>query len=559
VKLPLVGQSTPSRSLAISAQASINVFPQVITDPNDKMQNTGSMFGAPGRHSFATLATDVRGLWSGAGRLFVASGLNLIELNEAAATVSSYSYAASDDGFPVQIFSNGNQLLVITGGFAYLDNGVGPVPIFIGSSAGSVTAVGTAVTNVGGDPFPIDGSWNGLGIIIGGNTFTVVSVADANDLTVSTPVIGASSPVAYLQQGSEQLTAVTGGYMDGAFFVQRPPTVGHPTYGRQVNFSGVFDGFHWSGLDFFTKEAYPDNLQGILVDAEQLYMFGAESFEVWQSNVNASASQNPFQRIPGAEARYGACGPWGQLSLDGTVYFAGGDDRGQIKVYGLNGFVPVPVSTPELEAHWNKQGFLAGQAVAYAYVEDGMSFLCINFGSETWAYNAASGAWHQRMKWTGSAFAPYETNLHTFIPEWTVAGQVGVHVTAGTNNATPTVYIASIDFYDDDGHDICWQRALPYVYAAGKYQYFGRLELRMEMGTAASGSPVVTQDYSDDRGVTFHNPRTMALGTTSADSDMRAWLNRNGRSRARIFRYTGVGQSKVALIDCEVEYTVGLV
>ncbi len=492
MKLPLVGQSTPSRSLAISAQASINVFPQVITDPNEKMQNTGSMFGAPGRHGFATLATDVRGLWSGAGRLFVASGQNLIELDDTGATVSSNAYAASDDTRPVQIFSNGNQLLVITGGFAYCDNGAGPVLITLTPS---------------GDP----------------------------------------------------LTAVTGGFMDQAFFVQRPPTIGQPTYGRRVNFSAVLDGTTWNDLDFISKEAYPDNTQGILVDAEQLYLFGAESFEVWQSNVNASPSQNPFQRIPGAEARYGAFGPWGQLSLDGTVYFVGGDDRGQIKVYSLNGFVPVPVSTPELESHWNKQGFAAGQAVAYAYVEDGMSFLCINFGSETWCYNAASGAWHQRAKWTGSAFAPYETNLHTFIPEWTVAGQVGVHITAGTNNATPTVYLSSINFYDDDGHDICWQRALPYVYAAGKWQYFGRLELRMEMGTAASGSPVVTQDYSDDRGVTFANPRTMALGTTSADSDMRAWLNRNGRSRARIFRYTGVGQSKVALIDCEVEYTVGTV
>lgn len=556
MKLGLVGQGYSDRSFAVGAQTSLNLFPQLIQDPNEQQKNKGALYGCPGRHVGATLSGNVRGLWSGAGRLFVASALNLIELNAAWGTVSTHAYASADDGLPVQIFSNGVELLLISGGFAYCDkgDGAGPKLCHVDNYAGTVNVFGSGVGWASGDKFLADGTWVGKTITINGVDYVIGNTPAPPTPTqlYLTTSPGIFPGVAYSLFG-EPLSAVSGAYLDGAFFVQRPPTMGKPNYGRQVNFSALFDGATWSGLDFISKEAYPDNLRGIYSDAEQLYLLGAETGEVWASNPNAGPDDNPYQRIPSAMYRYGLFSTWGGASLDGKFYFVGGDDRGQISVYALNGFTPVRISTHAEEAAWNVAGFAPGAAVVYAYLEEGSSHLVVNFGSQTWSYTPESGAWIKRARGSDGS-SPYDTNLHTFLPEW---GANGRHVTA-CSTGTAKVYESSINFYDDAGADIFWQRALPYVYSGGKRQFFGRLDLELETGATTGATPIITYDYSDDRGHTFINPRTADAGA-SGDFSRRAWWNRNGSSRGRILRFSGVGQSKVALVDLQCDVDVGSV
>jgi hypothetical protein len=67
---------------------------------------------------------------------------------------------------------------------------------------------------------------------------------------------------------------------------------------------------------------------------------------------------------------------------------------------------------------------------------------------------------------------------------------------------------------------------------------------------------VITFDYSDDRGKTYITPRTASIGVHDATALRVFWL-RNGSSRGRVPRLTGVGQSKVALVDLNGDITVG--
>lgn len=572
MKLSLVGQDYTSRSLAVSAQSCVNVFPALIDDPNEasttatvtaaaKGKNKGVLYGCPGKHLFKTLATDVRALLGGSGRAFAISGSNRIELNSSGAVVASLPFAAPDDGLPAQMFANGEQLLVIAGGLAFCDNGdgLGPQPCTTDPYAGMVNVFGTGVGWVSGDKFLSDGSWVGSTIVINGANYTVSDTPappTATQLYTTTPIAVSSPPsYGYTHLGAA-LTAVTGGVLDGTFFVQRPRNpAAVPDLGRQVNFSAVLDGTSWSGLDFFQKEGYSDYIRGIMADNQQLYLFGDETFEVWEADSNAGPDGNPFVQITGAMAHFGTRSPWTQVSLGGRVYFLGGDDRGMLCAYVLNGFTPVRISNHAQEAAWQAAG-LGANAVAYAYTEEGHSFWVINFGSQTWAYEPETGAWHQRFKWNGSAFTPYLTNLHTFIPEWGSIG--GVHLTACTIGPA-NVYQSDINFYDDEGTDIKWVRALSYVYNSGKWVFFGRADLEMETGTVASGPPpVITLDYSDDRGKTFKNPRTASLGA-AGESSQRVYWNRGGKSRGRVPRLSGIGQSKVALIDLEWDITMGTV
>jgi hypothetical protein len=579
VKIPLVGEDYASRSKAVSAQTCINVFPALIDDPDEAQQtqttpynstlqgkNKGVLYGCPGKHLFASLAAPPRGLWSGGGRLFVVVGLQLMELSSTGAVISSNTIGGgsppANDDLPVGIFVNGDQMMIVTGGFAYcVNDGVHPVLITTDNSTGDVNCFGFGVGWVDGSQFLDDGSWVGRTITINGANYTISATPappTTTQLYVTTALAVASPPTYTYSVLGLPLTAVCGAYLDETFFVLRPPgpgpggTIGQ-NLGAQVNFSAVLDGTTWSGLDFFTKESYADNCRSIFVDNEQLYLWGTETFEVWQSDPNATVDGNPFIRLPGATGRFGNISTWGSDHIDGRVFFVGGDDRGGAVAYVMNGFTPVRISDHACEAEWKLAG-LGPNAVMYTYMEEGHSFVVINFGPQTWVYEAESGAWHQRYKWNGAAFVSYLTNLHTFIPEW---GSSGMHITActtGTNN----VYNSSSNFFDDEGTDICWERQLPYLYNNGMRMFFGRLTLEMQTGAEASGTPVVTMNYSDDRGATFANPRTCSIGAPGVTNARVYWL-RGGKSYGRVYQLSGVGQSAVALIDLQCDVELGVV
>src|SRR5882724_8322653 len=91
MKLPLVGQSYTSRSLAFSAQSAINVYAELnddaanqktVLDPGHAGKNRAALYGAPGRHLLSTLAGNVRCVWTGGGRSFVVAGALLSEVTQ---------------------------------------------------------------------------------------------------------------------------------------------------------------------------------------------------------------------------------------------------------------------------------------------------------------------------------------------------------------------------------------------------------------------------------------------------------------------------------------------
>lgn len=546
MKLPLVGQSYTARSVAAAEQDCINVFPELIQDPQERGKNQAILVGCPGRHLFKTLTTidanltPVRGVWTGGGRLFVFAGARYCELNSSGALVGSVRTIVNASNQPVQAFGNGNQLLIISDSTVYIDNGAGPVAINIDSSAGTVNTSGTTVTWVSGDKFPTGNQWEGKAITINAVGYTISSITSETVL-VLTGSAGTQTGVAYSQAG-EALTGVTGAYLDGTFLVQRP-SGGTPDLGRQINFSAVLNGSNWDPLDFFLKEGYPDYVRSILANNEQLYAFGTETMQVFQDTGDADT---PFQPIRGTMHRVGSVSAWSPIAIDNQIFFIGGSG-GRISAYVLEGFTPRRISTHAEETAWNTAA-LGASCVSYAYQEEGHSFWVINFGSQTWAYDTTTGFWHQRYAYAIGAFVPYTMLYHAFV-EW--PNGTSQHIVGGGNGS---LYDASINFYDDVGADIKWQRTLPHIYNGGKRQFFSRIELEMETGVG--GSDVVNLEVSNDRGATFGTARSLGSpgGTTKTT---RLFLNRLGSARDWLPRFSGVGQRKVVLINCELDMEVG--
>lgn len=570
MKLGFVGQAYSTRSVTAAAQSCVNLYAEIIQDPNEasvaatvtsaaRGKNKAFMYGIPGRHVFKDLTTidaaahPIRGIWTGGGRCFVAAGTKYMELDSSGNLVGSVRTIsnATVNGFsntPVQFFPNGNQLFIVAGGLAYIDNGAGPIGITIGDSNGVVFIDGFSVTWVSGDKFTADGTWIGKTITINGLPYTITDTQGSLHvpptptlLFVTTLITGTPfTPYNYTVLGYS-MTAITGAFLDNSFFANH-------TTSRTVNFSNVNRGDLWNGLDFITKDSWPDYVRSILAMGSQIYLFGDESFEVWTANPNSATS--PFMRIDSASERYGSISPWGPIAVEGNVYFIGAGSQGAPIAYVLNGFTPQRISQHGQEEVWYANHLGPG-CISYSYNEEGHTFWVINFGAQTWAFDTTTGAWHQRAAGPFSAFTPYHTAYHSYIPEF---GN-GKHLTGGPLDGK--IYESSVAFYDDAGSNIDWQKSLPYLYSERKRLYDTRLELEMETGTTPSGTPVVTLDYSDDRGHTFGTAEAMSIGATSAYSQ-RVYWTALGSYYERIYRLSGSSQGRVALIDLDLEQDMGI-
>ena len=118
-------------SLDAASQAAMNYYPDLVEWAAPSSANPGGAEKArkvlsptPGLSLYGTLPTGpIRGLWAGENRLFAAAGSFLYEVLGPSSFTSHG--LIGNDGNPVQIISNGDQLFVVSAGLAYCDNGAG--------------------------------------------------------------------------------------------------------------------------------------------------------------------------------------------------------------------------------------------------------------------------------------------------------------------------------------------------------------------------------------------------------------------------------------------------
>jgi hypothetical protein len=110
-----------------------------VTDKNERC----SLIRTPGLATWQLIGgTPIRCLWPGENRLLAVAGDHLYELFgdgssidrsvpgfSGSSGVGPQGGSVGNDNLPAQIFPNGNQILIISAGRAYCDNGNGPVPV----------------------------------------------------------------------------------------------------------------------------------------------------------------------------------------------------------------------------------------------------------------------------------------------------------------------------------------------------------------------------------------------------------------------------------------------
>lgn len=432
-----IGGSYSALTRNLAADTCVNLYYESAETGTGK--NRAALMGAPGLQLFTTLPkSPIRGILVGEDLLFVVAGDHYYQVF-ADGTFHDRGSVGTDAGnSPVQMFENGTQVLIISAGNAYIDDGVSVTPASYQNGSGTVDTSGTAVTWVSGSTF--DSTNVGNPFVISSVTYTVLSVTDSTHL-VLTSSAGTQSGATY--SASYPVTASCGAYLDGYYIVAKPGT-------RQFNISAIGDGKSWNPLDFAVKEAYPDGIQALLADHEQLWLFGDKTTEVWQ---DTGAAAFPFQRIPGAFIQMGCCAAATPTRLAGTVAWLGGDARGRTVAYVANGFIPTRISTHAVEMAW-AQGAV-GDAVAFAYSDEGHEFWVISFPSQnvTWVYDFTEKLWHQRGWWDGTGLNRVRGAFCGFVFDQFIAGDW----------ESGLLYYQSTGNYDDNGAPIYHERAAPHV------------------------------------------------------------------------------------------------
>ena len=289
-----------------------------------------------------------------------------------------------------------------------------------------------------------------------------------------------------------------------AQFLDQYIIVNEPGTGR-FWFSAISDATDWNGLDFGSAEGAPDNLNTLLVDHRELWLFGDRSIEVF---FNTGDADNPFQRMQGAFIEEGAI-PGSAQKMDNTILYVTVNENGQGIVKRAQGYTPQRISTHAIEYAISAYGNLSG-TTSYVYQHRGHSFYALNFpgADRTWVFDAATGMWHERT-YTPADGQPIERD------------RVECHVFDGTRHlvgdyANGNLYQFDDETYTDDGAPITRLRRSLHLSNTGDRITIHALQIDVESGVGlASGNgsdPQMMLRTSKDGAHTWGTERTASMG-----------------------------------------------
>ena len=321
MKFGYIGAAYESESLNLNAQQSINLY-------LEKDESTGkpALLGTPGLVEFAELPeTPIRGLLAGEDRLFAAAGDKLYEVFSDGTYDELGEIADDASHSPVQIFPNGQQLMIVSAGRVYADNGGGPelalysytdengdielfqyVDLEIDVADNTKLITDPIAPFAAGDVGKYLYITEGLGFTTP-QLLRIIAVSD-NVATMSGSLgsLGGSGGVAF-----EAVMGRTGALIDGYGVIHPPET-------KRFQFSENLDFTTWLADEFSTKEAYPDNICSLLADHTELWITGTHrSTEVWRNEGDVDMAGG-FRRDPSAHLHLANAATYSLVNFRGS-------------------------------------------------------------------------------------------------------------------------------------------------------------------------------------------------------------------------------------------------
>ena len=146
----------------------------------------------------------------------------------------------------------------------------------------------------------------------------------------------------------------------------------------------------WNALNFFTAESDPDDIVGLQVYNNRLFVLGSEVTEEFNNNAGV------FQRT-GFFIDKGLFAKFSTIATNNSFMWIGGGTNESPAIWTLQGNTPVKISTTAIDTEL--QSFSLEQiqsAFAYSYAQEGAYFVGFSFPTRTFEFNTITGKWNER-------------------------------------------------------------------------------------------------------------------------------------------------------------------
>ena len=298
--------------------------------------------------------------------------------------------------------------------------------------------------------------------------------------------------------------------------------------------SRLLDPTDFDALDFVYADAMPNVLKIIVGHRGEFWVIGEKGIEVWYDAGNADF---PFRRRSGSTIKVGTLSPKSVQVGAESVWWIGNDNV----VYRSDGYHAKRVSNHANEADITARN--PADAIGCSYHEmDGHQFYTFTLDDRTWTYDAVTDTWHERSS-VENGVGRWRANCATQFSSEPVFGDFN------TGQLMRLLRRGDADM----GVALLRQAVLPPLVVSsvrGARAFCSRLEVEMEVGTAASHQDVLLE-WADDGGYTFSGgPRTMSAGP--AGTAPRVFTTRLGSFRQRVFRLTTRGASTLYAVSADI-------
>lgn len=214
-----------------------------------------------------------------------------------------------------------------------------------------------------------------------------------------------------------------------------------------------------SGLNFATPESSPDELTGVKVFNQILYLISENSIEPW---ANTGTGNPPFERMSEAIVEdVGCLSPYGVTSTDSAMYLIGND----FMPYKIQSFQALPIGTPSICKEF--QGYKLSDVTAWTCTFDGQKFVVFAFPTDLkcWVYSETTGQWFELDN--GNEADRYLANTYHYIYNKRLVQDYN----------TGSIYELDFDAFTNSGDTIVRRRRLAVI--AG--DTFGKPGMSLEM------------------------------------------------------------------------------
>jgi len=274
----------------------------------------------------------------------------------------------------------------------------------------------------------------------------------------------------------------------------------------QCIYSAPNNGLSYDALDVFTAEGAPDGLVGLVNNHRELQLYGTRTIEIWY---NSGGADNAFERQGNAFIERGAFSRDSIAKIANSVHFFG-DDR---IVYRLDGYTPTRISTHAIEYKLRD----VSQVSAFVYTQEGHKFYIISSEQGTFAFDIATGAWHERRS---HGLANYRVG----------GAEVFGDLNILTDAYTGRLYTPNLDDnYTENGDPIEMEVQLPTLEAnrsrVSMYYFEVYCETGVGLNAGQGANPQIMMQYSDNGGRTYSNEMWRSMGGIGEYKTRCIWRN----------------------------------